>query len=253
MADFEGRVALVTGGAQGIGQATVRRLVADGARVAVVDLNEPEAGGPDVLSLVGDVSDEASVEAAFAATVERFGRVDMVFNNAGIAGVTKPLVELTLDDYEQMYRVCERGVFLVLRAAMRTMLAQGGNGGGGGAIVNTASSAGIRGRDQRAHYCAAKHAVVGLTRAAAVEGGRHGIRVNAICPGPIETPLITSVVDGWGEGDREQGRRALLGRVPLDRIGQPEEAAALVCWLLGPDAGFVTGGIYTVDGGATAA
>jgi NAD(P)-dependent dehydrogenase (short-subunit alcohol dehydrogenase family) len=252
---LEGKVALVTGGASGIGAAVATRLAAEGARVVIADLNGGAAAAhaatlpaSSASSVECDVSQPEAVARAFAEAVERFGRVDLVHNNAGATGPAKPLVEIEPEEFDGVVAVNVRGVFLVLREAFAQFERQAG----GGAIVNTASTAGLRGYRMRAPYAATKHAVVGLTKVAALEGAEHGVRVNAICPGPIETPFIASVAEAWGGGDIEKGRAEMSTSVPLARLGQPEEVAALVCWLLSDEAPYVTGTVIPIDGGRTA-
>lgn len=250
---LEDKVALVTGGAGGIGAATAKRLSEEGARLVIVDLDgagaaQQAASLPgDAISVDADVSDPAAVARAFAAGVERFGRVDLIHNNAGATGPAKPLVEIEPEEFDGVVAVNVRGVFLVLRAAF----AQFGRQGDGGAIVNTASTAGLRGYRMRAPYVATKHAVVGITKVAALEGAASGIRVNAVCPGPIETQFIARVAEAWGDGDVEKGRAEMSASVPLARLGQPDEVAGLVAWLLSDEAPYVTGAIVPIDGGRT--
>jgi 3-oxoacyl-[acyl-carrier protein] reductase len=249
-----GKVALVTGGASGIGAATAVRLSEEGARLVIVDLDGAAAAQHaaslpgDAISVEADVSEPDAVAHAFAAGVERFGRVDLVHNNAGATGPAKPLVEIEPAEFDRVVAVNVRGVFLVLRAAFGQL----GRQGSGGAIVNTASTAGLRGYRMRAPYAATKHAVVGITKVAALEGASSGIRVNAVCPGPIETQFIAKVAEAWGGGDVEKGRAEMSSSVPLERLGQPEEVAGLVAWLLSDEAPYVTGAIVPIDGGRTA-
>jgi len=254
-ASFEGKVGLVTGGASGIGGAVARRLAEYGAKVVIADLNgeaaaEHAASLPDgsAVALAADVSVEADVKACIATAVESFGRLDVVHNNAGITGPAKHLVDIEVEDFDRVLAVNARGVFLVLRESCRHFATRQQPG----AIVNTSSAAGLRGYRMRTPYSASKHAVVGLTKVAALEGALAGIRVNAVCPGPIETAFISSVAREWGGGDIDKGRAEMSESVPMHRLGTPTEAAALICWLLSDDASFMTGAIVPIDGGRTA-
>jgi NAD(P)-dependent dehydrogenase (short-subunit alcohol dehydrogenase family) len=245
------KVALVTGGASGIGRATAHRLAAAGAAVVVADLLE--AAGREVAaalraegrtaSFVGvDVRETASVEAAVAHAVAAYGRLDWGVNAAGIAEAGRPLAEYPDDVFLDVLSTNAAGVFRCLRAELGQMLRQGG-----GSIVNVASVAGLRGFPLHAGYSAAKFAVVGLTRTAAVEVARSGIRVNAVCPAFVDTPMIR---------DQAGGDEAALARLaafqPVGRLGRPEEVADAILWLLSDAAGFVTGAALNMDGGALA-
>jgi len=253
-ADTSRAVAIVTGGASGIGAAMVRRLVADGAQVVVVDVDGPgakalatELGGP-VVAVAADVSHEDDVESYMGAAVEAFGRVDHVVLNAGI-GSSTPLIDETAQGFDRIVAVNLRGVFLGLRAALRQMRTQGE----GGAIVVTASTAGLSGSSNAA-YSAAKHGVVALVKTAAIEGAALGVRVNAIAPGAIDTPLMHAREQRLG-GD-EAARRTLHAMTPLgrfaDRYGSPDEIAATTAFLLSDAAGWITGTTVAVDGGVLA-
>ena len=251
---FADKVAVVTGGASGIGAAVARRLSTNGAKVVVADLDGDAAAAfaatlPEGLAIAAetDVSSEASVSACFATARERFGQIDVIHNNAGITGPAKHLLDIDVDDFDRVLAVNARGVFLVLREAFRYLSEERP-----GAIVNTSSAAGLRGYRMRTPYSASKHAVVGMTKVAALEGAPHGIRVNAVCPGPIETAFIASVAREWGGGDIEKGRAEMSESVPLRRLGEPAEAASLICWLLSDEASYMTGAIVPVDGGRTA-
>ena len=253
---FEGKVAVVTGAAGGIGSATAARFASEGAAVVLVDL--PGAGlsdverrlteaGVETLAAAADVTDSAQVQGYVDAALERFGRIDCFHNNAGIEGVVSPLLDYPEDVYERVMAVNAKGVWLGLKhvgAAMRNT--------GGGAIVSTASGAGLGAVPALSPYCASKHAVIGLTKTAAVEFAEHGIRVNAVAPGPIETRMIESLERQRYPDDPERGRAERRERIPMRRLGEAQEVAALVAYLCSDDASYVSGSIVSVDGGSRA-
>jgi NAD(P)-dependent dehydrogenase (short-subunit alcohol dehydrogenase family) len=250
-AGIDGRVALVTGGASGIGAATVRRLSAEGASVVIVDRDEQAAGtlaeslGGPALAIGADVSSEGDVDAMIERAVERFGRVDLHHLNAGIPGSPKPFEELTLEDFDRVLDVNLRGVFLGLRAAFRQYARQDS----GGAIVTTASIGSLRGSSDLIPYHTSKHGVPGLMRCAAVHGAARSVRVNAIAPGIVLTGLFANSGGGPG-GAADWEKRAQIA--PMRRAGTAEEVADLVVFLLSEQAGFLTGEVISIDGGATA-
>lgn len=248
-----GRVAMITGGASGMGLATVRRCLAEGARVVMADLNAAAAASVlDELTSLGhgdhvrftrtDVAVEDDVAAAVETTVEAFGRLDVVFNNAGVGGAFGPITEIAVEDWDYSFGVLVRGVFLGIKHGARAMI----DGGRGGAIINTASIAGLSGGSGPQAYSAAKAAVVNLTRAAAIELGPQRIRVNAICPGAILTPLLDT-----SQGPDLAERLDQLQPWPEHGVGDDIAGAAL--FLASDDARFVTGDALVVDGGLTAA
>ena len=248
---FQGKVIVVTGGGGGIGRACAVRFAAEGARIALVDIDEAalaasaaavgKAGG-ETLAISADVTRSEDVRRYVDATVSRFGAIDFFHNNAGVLGDLKPLTEYSEETFDRVLAVNVRGVWLGMKhvaPAMRTP---------GAAIVNTASIAGLMGSRHIVAYTASKHAVVGLTRTAALELAPRGIRVNAVCPAPIETNMVKALEAGASTGARER----LTATLPLRRFGEPAEVASLVAFLCSEDAAYITGGLYTVDGGATA-
>jgi len=247
----DGPVAMVTGAGSGIGRASALALAVEGFRVACADIDEPSAretaqrivtAGGQAVALRCDVTREDDCAALAAHTTERWGRLDAAFNSAGIAGYPLRTVEYSLAQWQRVLDVNLTGVFNCLRHQMPAM-----KRGGGGAIVNTASIMGLRGSLGGAAYCASKHGVIGLTKVAALEGGRDGIRVNALCPGYIDTPMTT----GAGSIFSQKKLDASVARGAIRRLAQPEEVAAMVVWLCSQQASYVTGASFTVDGGVT--
>jgi NAD(P)-dependent dehydrogenase (short-subunit alcohol dehydrogenase family) len=234
--DLAGRVALVTGGGSGIGAATVSLLRVRGATVVAADLHQDP--GTEVL----DVTHEAAVDALVGEIVQRHGRLDLAANVAGTSGVYANVADATTDDWRDTLAVNLDGVFFCLRAELRAMRA-----GGGGSVVNVASSAGRMGVAGLSAYSASKHAVLGLTKSAALEVARDGIRVNAVCPGSVRTKMLRGFVGGDEEQLEKMGRRA-----PMGRLGEPEEIAEAIVWLLSDSARFVTGSAVSPDGGVAA-
>jgi len=237
-----GKVVIVTGGASGIGRASAERLLAEGAKVALVDQNADavqqavaELGDGGVVGTVADVSTEEGTERYFTTTLERFGRVDGLHANAGIEGPVGTIAEVEMDDFDRLMAVNLRGVFLAIRRMLRTLAQQGS----GGAIVSTASALGLRGRPGLAPYSASKAAVISLTKTAAMEAGPSGIRVNAVLPGPTQTSMITRL---WESSpNAEEVRAAMIAAIPLRRYGQPEDVAGLVAYLASPAGKSITG------------
>lgn len=252
--NLEGKSALVTGGASGIGRATALAFAREGARVAVADILEEaaqrtvaeiEAMGGQALAIACDVTDDDAVKAMIAATVDAFGGLDCAFNNAGIAPYQvnaqgQKIADIAPEAWRRLIDVNLTGVWLCLRHEVAQMRAQGS----GGVIINTASILGLIGSATSSAYVAAKHGVVGLTKTAAADHAEDNIRVNAVCPGYIETAMTEETM-------RRRGER-ILARVPMARMGQANEIAEAVVWLCSPKASFVTGVSWAVDGGYTA-
>jgi NAD(P)-dependent dehydrogenase (short-subunit alcohol dehydrogenase family) len=244
---MDGKVAIVTGAASGIGRATARAFAARGAKVLIADLDEP--GAEETVQLCGgaahaaamrvDVADPSNVEAMVTETRERFGRLDYAHNNAGMTISGVPTAELELRDWQRIMDVDLTGVFLCIKYQIVAMLETGG-----GAIVNTASGLGLVGIAGQPAYVAAKHGVVGLTKAAALEYSARGVRVNAVCPGVVRTPLFESAAAA------DPSALANIESLhPIGRLGRPEEIADAVVWLCSDEASFVTGHALPVDGG----
>lgn len=236
-----GGVALVTGGASGIGAATVGLLRGAGWQVAVVDLDVTGADGELVVE--ADVTDPGAVDAMVASVVDRFGRLDAAVNAAGVSGAYGNIVDQSIEEWRRVLDVNLTSVFLCVQAELRRMLAQEPVGG---SIVNVASAAGSMGVPGLVHYSASKHGVIGLTKTAALEVARQGIRVNAVLPGVVRTPMLQRFAGGDDGVDR-------MGRMsPLGRAAEPAEIAQAIAWLCTPAASYVTGTTLPADGGALA-
>lgn len=246
------RVALITGAGSGIGRAAAIAFAASGYHVIAADRDAP--GGDETVNsirdragtssfIVCDVSNEESIRSLFAQIVAECGRLDAAFNNAGIEGLQANTADCTSENFDQVIAVNLRGVWLCMREEIRQMLKQEH----GGAIVNCSSVAGLIGLPAIPAYAASKHGVIGLTRTAALEYAKQGIRVNAVCPGAVETPMLQRFM-----GTSPEGRTAMVASEPIGRIGRPDEIADAVLWLC-ERATFVTGQAIAVDGGWTAA
>jgi len=249
---LEGRHALVTGGASGIGEATVKELVREGAFVWIADINLDAAeelaksvGSSQALNL--DVTNSESI----AAGVSRLSRLDILVNNAGIGHVGS-IQQTEPQDFDRLLNVNVRAVYLVTRAFLPLLLAAGESGGPAGNIVNIASVAGLVGIKQRFAYCTTKGAVVAMTRQIAVEYPKT-LRINAICPGTVETPFVEGYLEKFHKDNKEEVRAELRARQPIGRLGRPEEVASMVRYLASDEAAFITGSLFNIDGGWTAA
>ncbi len=246
-----GKVALVTGGASGIGRATCLASAREGARVVVSDVDAEggeacaeaiRADGGEAEFVRADASLEADVAALVGRAVERFGRLDCALNNAGITGAGGFLHQIALEDFERTLAVNLRSVFLCMKYEIRQMIDQGG-----GAIVNTSSGAGVIATPFLSPYAASKHAILGLTKTAAVENARTGVRINAVLPGSTDTPMLRAAMGGSPEVEK-----MVMRSLPGGRLGTPEEIAEAIVWLLSDRASFVTGDSMLVDGGSVA-
>lgn len=248
--DFTGKVALVTGAASGMGLATAQAFAHAGAAVVLADFREDvvqseaqkmAAAGHRVIAVRCDVSDETQVEQMVDRAVSEFGGLDAAFNNAGVMARIAPTADSTREDWDRVIGINLRGVWSCMKYELRQMERQGS-----GAIVNNASVGALTGNPGIGSYIASKHGVVGLTRTAALEYIKHGIRVNAVNPGLIDTQVARDVVSG-----DEQAYTEIAKHVPIGRAGRPEEIASAVLWLCSPGASYVVGHALTIDGGMT--
>jgi NAD(P)-dependent dehydrogenase (short-subunit alcohol dehydrogenase family) len=247
---FVGKVAFVTGGGTGIGRAAALAFAREGAKVVVADLSEEgnqetarmiEDAGTQALALRCDVARAEEVKAALDKTADAFGRLDFAFNNAGVEQPIRQAADITEEEWNRIINIDLRGVFLCMKYELPLMLKQGA-----GVMVNTSSGAGVKGIAGQAAYCAAKFGLIGLTKAAALDYAKSNIRINAVCPGIIQTPMMDRFSGGTPEG-----RAKVIAQEPVGRMGKPEEIAAAVVWLCSDAAAFVVGHAMVIDGGQT--
>jgi NAD(P)-dependent dehydrogenase (short-subunit alcohol dehydrogenase family) len=251
------KVAIVTGGASGIGRATAVAMAELGAKLLVVDRDlagaeetvdlVTSAAGADAHPHQADVASSQDVQGFVAAALDSFGRIDVLFNNAGIDIPVSPLHEVQEDDFDRIVGVNLKGVFLGMKHVLPVMLEAGS-----GSIVNTGSTSSLSGNPGTASYGATKHGVVGMTKGVAAEVATRGIRVNAVCPGPVDTHILRSIAKSRSPQDPEAALRQMLNGTPMARLSDPSEIAAVVCFLASDAASFVTGATWVVDGGTLA-
>ena len=253
---LDGKVAVVTGAAGVIGAATIRLLAARGARIVAVDRREQDLkttiadlpASATALAVAADVTDEDEVAGYVRAAVDTFGTINVFYNNAGVEGEVKPITNYSLAAFRRVIDVNVVGVFLGLKHVLPVMLKQDS-----GSIINTASIAGLIGSPQLAVYSASKHAVIGLTKSAAWECTGTGVRVNCVCPGLIESRMLSAILQGRDGGNAPVPNDKIVERIPARRLGQASEVASIVAFLASDEASYVSGSAYTVDGGRTAA
>jgi NAD(P)-dependent dehydrogenase (short-subunit alcohol dehydrogenase family) len=253
---LDGKVAVVTGAAGVIGSATSRLLAERGARIVAVDRREADLkaaiedlpASAEAFAVAADVTSEDEVADYVRATIARFGTIDVFYNNAGIEGDVKPITEYSLASFRKVIDVNVVGVFLGMKHVLPVMLKQNR-----GSIINTASIAGLVGSPQIAVYSASKHAVIGLTKSAAWECTGTGVRVNCVCPGLIDSRMMSTILQGRSGGNAPPPNDRIVERIPARRLGQASEVASIVAFLASEEASYVSGSAYTVDGGRTAA
>jgi NAD(P)-dependent dehydrogenase (short-subunit alcohol dehydrogenase family) len=251
---LDGRVAVVTGAAGIIGTATIRLLAARGARIVAVDRREQDLrtairdlpASAQALAVTADVSDESEVADYVRAAVDQFGAIDVFYNNAGIEGDITPITKYPLEMFRRVLDVNVVGVFLGLKHVLPVMLKQNS-----GSIINTGSIAGLIGSPEIAVYSASKHAVIGLTKSAAMECSATAVRVNCVCPGLIDSRMLSAIIEGRNPGNAPVPNERIVERIPARRLGHAAEVASVVAFLASDEASYVSGAAYTVDGGRT--
>ncbi len=255
MARLANKVAVITGGTGGIGKATAERFLDEGAKVVIVDLDqglldttvaELKARG-EIIEVQADVTREDDVKRYVDAAVENFGRIDVFFNNAGIEGKVAPITEQSVEDFDKVLGVNVRGVFLGLKHVLPVMYKQKS-----GSVINMSSVAGLMGSAGVAPYVASKHAVIGITKTAALEAGPYNVRVNSVHPSPVNTRMMRSLEEGFSPGHGEDARKQLEQSIPLGRYGESIDIANCVLFLASDESSFVSGSMYRIDGGMCA-
>lgn len=252
MADFQGKVVVITGGAGGIGKETATQFLQAGAKVVIVDLMEESLNKAkselqsygEVIAIQADVTKEEDVKNYVNTSVKNFGTIDVFFNNAGIEGKVAPITEQAVENFDNVMNVNVRGVFLGLKHVLPIMIEKKS-----GSIINTSSVAGLNGSPLVAPYIASKHAVVGLTKTAAIEAAPHNVRVNSIHPSPVNTRMMRSLEEGFNPGKAEAAKEAFAQGIPLGRYAESGDIAKLVLFLASDDSSFITGAQYRIDGG----
>jgi NAD(P)-dependent dehydrogenase (short-subunit alcohol dehydrogenase family) len=252
---LDGKVAVVTGAAGVIGSATLRLLAERGARIVAVDRREQDLqaaieglpASAQAIAITADVTSEDEVADYVRATVDKFGAIDVFYNNAGIEGDIAPITKYSLASFRRVLDVNVVGVFLGMKHVLPVMLKQNN-----GSIINTASIAGLIGSPDVAVYSASKHAVIGLTRSAALECATTGVRVNCVCPGLIDSRMLSAIIEGRNPGNAPVPNDRIVERIPARRLGHASEVASIVAFLASDEASYVSGSAYTVDGGRTA-
>ena len=253
--DLSGKTAIVTGAAMGMGEATARLFAEAGANVVVADFNEEKGTavarsiatdtGAKVIFVNVDVSDSAQVQAMVARTVEEFGELNVAVNNAALTPDNGPAAEFDEDYWDRLMSVDLKGAALCQKYELQQMISQGR----GGSIINISSVSGFRPQPGNIAYVAAKHGVIGMTKVAALEAARHGVRVNSIHPSPVNTRMMRSLEAGFAPDDAEAAKKMLTGLIPLGRYGEPKDIANLVLFLASDESSFITGVNYRIDGG----
>lgn len=252
MTRLDGKVAVVTGGAGGLGKETAKLFLQEGAKVLLVDLSEEALlktkeelnDYGEIITVRADVSQESDTVNYVKTAVDHWGKIDVFFNNAGIEGEFSSFVETTVENFDQVMNVNVRGVFLGIKHVLPVMMAQKS-----GSIINTSSVAGLMGWNGITPYVASKHAVIGLTKNAALEAASANVRVNSIHPSPVNTRMMRSVEAGLMPGEAEAAKEAITKEIPIGRYGEPVDVAKLVLFLASEDSTFITGSQYRVDGG----
>lgn len=252
MKRMQDKVVVITGGSGGIGKTTAARFLEEGASVALVDIDQASldatrdalGGGERVLAIKADVSDEADVKQYVQSTIDRFGRIDVFFNNAGIEGKVAPLEQQDTAMFDKVLAINVRGAYLGLKHVLPHMYKAGA-----GSVINTSSISGLQGTADVLPYVTSKHAVTGMTKVAALEAAKHNVRVNSVHPSPVNTRMMRSLEAGFAPGDAEGAKAALQKAIPLGRYGETSDIANLVLFLASDESRFITGAQYRIDGG----